>query len=274
MTDAFDPDGLHLPLAALEAVGEAVAEIGAPGFDQALLRALNALAPVDQVAALAIRKGGGAPTAVALAHRADISAARSFTRDYVGGLYVHDPVLAELARRRWTRGVRFHRYDAAGLQRESYRRRFFTDAGVADKIAYLWWAGDVGYYVNLYRRTATGPYAPREAAVLKTARGLVAALVRKHDVRRSYAKRAEKALPPAPVPQALAALLNDRLTAREQDVLSRIIRGMPAEGVALDLGIKSSSVKTLRKRAYAKLGISSQAELFALCVRTMAGRTA
>lgn len=63
--------------------------------------------------------------------------------------------------------------------------------------------------------------------------------------------------------QRLIAL--DRgLTARELDVCVRSLLGLTAEGTALELDIKQSSVITYRKRAYSRLGISSQSELFRL----------
>ena len=63
--------------------------------------------------------------------------------------------------------------------------------------------------------------------------------------------------------QRLLAL--DRgLTGREIDVCTRALAGMTAEGIALELEIKKSSVVTYRKRAYERLGISSQHELFRL----------
>lgn len=83
------------------------------------------------------------------------------------------------------------------------------------------------------------------------------------------ARRAE----PAAAPSRRDLLLSYRrrllaldrgLTSRELDVCSRSLLGMTAEGTALDLDIKISSVVTYRKRAYARLGISSQAELFHL----------
>ncbi|HLY87344.1 MAG TPA: LuxR C-terminal-related transcriptional regulator [Acetobacteraceae bacterium] len=61
--------------------------------------------------------------------------------------------------------------------------------------------------------------------------------------------------------QRLLAL--DRgLTGREIDVCARSLSGMTAEGIGLELEIKKSSVVTYRKRAYERLGISSQHELF------------
>jgi DNA-binding CsgD family transcriptional regulator len=63
--------------------------------------------------------------------------------------------------------------------------------------------------------------------------------------------------------QQLIAL--DRgLTGREIDVCARSLSGMTAEGIALELEIKESSVITYRKRAYGRLGISSRHELFRL----------
>ena len=58
----------------------------------------------------------------------------------------------------------------------------------------------------------------------------------------------------------------DRLTSREREVCERIVLGYTSIGIGLDLDIAFSSVLTYRKRAYAKLGIGTQNELFALCL--------
>jgi len=59
----------------------------------------------------------------------------------------------------------------------------------------------------------------------------------------------------------------DCLTRRERQVCERIMLGYTTTGIGLDLDIAPTSVATYRKRAYAKLSISSQNELFALCLR-------
>ena len=59
-------------------------------------------------------------------------------------------------------------------------------------------------------------------------------------------------------------ILDRGLTARELDVMARAIIGMTAEGTALDINVKKSSVVTYRKRAYERLGVSSLPELFRL----------
>lgn len=49
--------------------------------------------------------------------------------------------------------------------------------------------------------------------------------------------------------------------AREQQVCARVLWGMTNPGIALDLAVQLSTVKTLRRRALARLGISSLGEL-------------
>jgi DNA-binding CsgD family transcriptional regulator len=47
-------------------------------------------------------------------------------------------------------------------------------------------------------------------------------------------------------------------------VCAGIMKGLSTNGMALSLGIAPSSVITFRRNLYRKLGIVSQAELFAL----------
>jgi DNA-binding CsgD family transcriptional regulator len=64
---------------------------------------------------------------------------------------------------------------------------------------------------------------------------------------------------------SLEARLRERcpgLTPRESSVCESLLRGRSAPEVAVALGIGVSSVQTYRKRAYAKLGVSSLPELF------------
>jgi DNA-binding CsgD family transcriptional regulator len=59
------------------------------------------------------------------------------------------------------------------------------------------------------------------------------------------------------------------LTAREKQVSLRILSGFSSEAISADLGIGLQSTLTYRKRAYDKLGICSQNELFAIVLRLL-----
>jgi DNA-binding CsgD family transcriptional regulator len=50
----------------------------------------------------------------------------------------------------------------------------------------------------------------------------------------------------------------------------RILSGFNSEAISMDLGISLQSTFTYRKRAYEKLDISSQNELFAIVLRLLA----
>lgn len=51
------------------------------------------------------------------------------------------------------------------------------------------------------------------------------------------------------------------LSKRERDVCAGVAAGLTSEGIALELGVGINTVLTYCKRAYARLGISSQNEL-------------
>ncbi|MGR3290321.1 MAG: helix-turn-helix transcriptional regulator [Paracoccaceae bacterium] len=59
------------------------------------------------------------------------------------------------------------------------------------------------------------------------------------------------------------------LTNREQSVVKMILTGHSSNSIALSLGISMPTVKTHRRNTYAKLNISSQAELFNLFIQTL-----
>lgn len=57
-----------------------------------------------------------------------------------------------------------------------------------------------------------------------------------------------------------------RLSAREAEVCDLIVNGVSVSGSAVALGIAENSVRTLRKRAYAKLGVHSAMQIAALAL--------
>ena len=59
-------------------------------------------------------------------------------------------------------------------------------------------------------------------------------------------------------------LVAGSLPRRELQVCTLIASGTSSEGIALELGVSLNTVLTYRKRAYVRLGISSQNELLRL----------
>jgi DNA-binding CsgD family transcriptional regulator len=63
------------------------------------------------------------------------------------------------------------------------------------------------------------------------------------------------------------------LTARERQNINLLLRGYSTHSVASELGISQDTVKLHRKNAYAKLGVSSQAELFHMFIDSLRSMT-
>jgi len=137
--------------------------------------------------------------------------------------------------------------DVAGDMPEAYRRQFFEAPGLGDKAAVLATGAKLRLIVNLYRQVGGQPWPEAELRVL----GRLALL--------HFESRLASRLSGG-IPEALLGLSD-----RERAVCLGVLAGRKAEGIAHDLGIAATSVITYRKRAYAKLGISARAELFAIC---------
>ncbi len=59
------------------------------------------------------------------------------------------------------------------------------------------------------------------------------------------------------------------LSPRELQICEGIVLGKSSTAISLELGIAQSTVDTYRRRAYVKLNISSQNELFSLCIQAL-----
>ena len=143
-----------------------------------------------------------------------------------------------------------------------YRKLFFQDSGIVDKCATAIWVDDTCFYVNFYRIAAQGRFSVAQRERLGSIAPTIAASVARHFQQK-----------PAP---DLATLFATRaplasLTPREQEVCRRILAGFSSEAISQDLGISLHSTLTYRKRAYERLGISSQSELFGIVLRLLAG---
>ncbi|MBL4630673.1 MAG: helix-turn-helix transcriptional regulator [Paraglaciecola sp.] len=59
------------------------------------------------------------------------------------------------------------------------------------------------------------------------------------------------------------------LTNREQEVVQCILHGYSSKSLASKLNISPSTVKIHRKHIYQKLDITTQSELFSLCIQSL-----
>jgi DNA-binding CsgD family transcriptional regulator len=154
---------------------------------------------------------------------------------------------------------------------ERYRKIFFEDSEIVDKFATAIWVEDTCFYVNFYRTTAQGRFARTQIERLMQLSPAIGAAVARHFQDEVFARGSPGHDPFGRLASLFASSAPlARLTEREREVCLRILAGFSSEAISGDLGIGLHSTLTYRKRAYEKLGISSQNELFAIALRLLA----
>jgi len=154
-----------------------------------------------------------------------------------------------------------------------YRRRFYDYAQVRQELTLIAQPDPHGHlYCSFYRGPRQPDFSHEDIAQLRHWASLIAQVLYKHV---SITKAQEEDADAASIPDAQRRERMYRdlrgsmlklpcgLTQREADVCAAIALGYTTLGIGLNLGISVNTVATHRKRAYAKLGISCQNELFA-----------
>lgn len=242
------------------AVGDvttAVLAIGRPDFAKVLIDALRRQADVGHCMVFALSRSGAAHC---LLDAGNIPIGSDLGAAYAGQFHESDPNRDALFEAEGGAPIMLPAF-APRMYGARYRKIFFQDSGIVDKWATAIWTGDTCFYVNFYRIDAQGRFSATQRNRLQAIAPAIAASVARH-----FQK---------PTPD-LAALFATRaplsaLTPREQEVCRRILRGFSSEAISQALGISLHSTLTYRKRAYERLGISSQNELFAIVLRMLAG---
>lgn len=145
-----------------------------------------------------------------------------------------------------------------------YQRHCYDAARLVDRLSVLSIDAMGGYALNLYRSCDHGPFSDGEMTYVQESAAVLAACCAKHDDWLPVMPDEAKAVPCLDMLGERLQRLGAGLSRREFAVASRVLVGMTSDGIAVDLGIGLQSVLTYRKRAYAKLGVSSQRELFSL----------
>ncbi|HVY81089.1 MAG TPA: helix-turn-helix transcriptional regulator [Steroidobacteraceae bacterium] len=141
----------------------------------------------------------------------------------------------------------------------SFRRRFFEDGGIVERISIIQRGSDAWRAMNIARHASDGCCSDEEVGALIGLACLVLPMLPFNRKRKSE----PSTLTVAQLEERFA-LRFASLTPRERQVCARAAIGMSVEATALDLGIAKTSVLTYRQRAYQRLGVTSPFELCAL----------
>ncbi|MBY5974793.1 LuxR C-terminal-related transcriptional regulator [Ferrimonas balearica] len=244
----------------------AIDRLGTPGFEPALAAWLRAAVPFDNITMLAY-PGRDRPRVLHL----DAADARVHARlgsAYLKGAYLLDP---------------FHQLHVDGaadglyrlgdvapdhFSRGEYFLTYYQGTTLTDELAFVARpAAEVTVTICLGRDASSGRrFSARDIAQAEALAPVCLSLIRRHWA--GLAPTGAENQPSASVADSLranvAAHLGIALTPRQAQVAFLVLKGHSTASIALHLDLSPETVKVFRKQLYARLGISSQAQLFSL----------
>jgi DNA-binding CsgD family transcriptional regulator len=249
-------------------VGEIVAALESPEFDHVLYKAISRLVGIDFILAFAYR-GRARPMTLGYTIQEE-QHHRVLLADYTSGPYLLDPFFhATLS------GIRTGCYRLVSLapdhfRQSEYYRTHYHRTNIGDEIGCFFELPDeVTGVLSLLRWQERSPVSRHDLSILQAIEPTLRVICSK---RWSGPSRAMAKAKRAELDGNASAdrLLDDfesfggsQISLREHQIVSLILQGHSTESIARRFDISPGTVKVHRRNIYRKLGISSQAELFA-----------
>lgn len=241
------------------ALTDLVAFVGRPRFPQSLFSFARDMVLADHLTVFCDTAAGGTRTVLA----ENIGArpvARNVAERYVRRHWVCDPVQRIFARRDVLAAAQRESIvidiDAADVEHSDYRDDCYSSVNLNHRLSIANVRGGKTMRINFYRRRGHD-FSQDEVGRVMGITNLLMAMVWRHDEDSSTRDATDFE---ASFLQRLACV-EPALTSRERQVCALVALGLTSEGIALRLGVGLNTVLTYRKRAYARLSISSQNEL-------------
>lgn len=230
-----------------------IEQLGETGFWPALLDLCHELTGASDLSLMTCRHDRlpPAPVLVAAASRQGDAAARAGQRYLQGRHYRLDDNLRSLPA--LAGHLAFSQLQATQLPDSAWRHDCYDDLGLAGRLSLLVPAAEQWIVLNAYRPHRCAVSDAHAVRRLRQQAPTLAAALRRHLALSAPAVTAVTADDP------LAAL-----SSRERQVVDAILAGLSAKACGRQLGLSPTSVATYRQRAFQKLGVRRQVELFRL----------
>lgn len=152
------------------------------------------------------------------------------------------------------------------IRDRSYRSSIYGRFGIIERVSLIRRVQGRWLLLNVYRDRGSGTFEPSALTTLADLAALLMACSGKHIAMTSKRAARSGGMDAVASFESMLQSLNAGLTRRELEVCAHALAGITVAGIAATLGVKDSTVATLRRRAYSKLGVGSLSALFARCV--------
>jgi len=187
---------------------------------------------------------------------------------YLKGLYLLDPHYDLLAKGAKTGLYRFRDIAPDCYHDSEYYNEFIKQVGITDEYDFIIKVGND--YVDFYFDNLGENFSEDEDEILTVIAPMILHLLKEHWEK--YSDRSDltqKASATKPYQNIFDSFGKSILTEREQQVVQCILNGHSSKSLAIKLNISLSTVKIHRKHIYQKLDITTQSELFSLCIQSL-----
>lgn len=242
-----------------------ITQAGTPQFLLGMMGATSrAIAHVD-VCALFSYDDALRPAGFATACRTLEDVTRQSAERYVSDFGLHDPLRRTLLDVHEPSNPLIFSLRIEDIDHLRYREMNYVRTDTVERISIAFPGHNAWYAVNFYRKKQAGRFRPDERDALNELAPIMSSLVLKHvELTESLADCHAQSMQ-----ERIANRLRGRspsLSDRECEICTLITLGHTSEAIAMKLGVSANTVLTYRKRAYAKLEIGSQNELFRICL--------
>ncbi|NPT56952.1 helix-turn-helix transcriptional regulator [Paraburkholderia elongata] len=239
-----------------------ILSIGKDEFEDVLFDALHRELRARQVVLFHFRDDVTVETLAAKDDRDD-RCVHSLVRDYIRRYHVYDPFRSHCAPAK-SRTVEMLGFADEEITNPEYSQRFYVEPGIVGKLCVIVRRPRDAICLSLYRDRLFGPFGGEDFNRIDAIKAPLAAAFERH-----LDLKLARTLPSL---TRMADILQGSenvppLSSREAAVCARIVTGYSNEAIALDLGLSFHSIRTYRRRAYVKLNVTSQNELFALILK-------
>ena len=194
---------------------------------------------------------------------------RSTLDAYLKGPFLLDPFYREAALKHQFGAFRLTDLAPKGFKESEYYNSWYRNCGYEDECGLLIDLGKQRFLNIALGVTGEGArFSKRQSSLLSEIFPTLAALCRHYWRERLNTSNNTDLRPP--LHASLTAFGASVLTKRERQAIELVLLGNSTRVIAEKLGISTETVKLHRKHAYAKLDVSSQAELFYLFMEALA----
>lgn len=250
-------------------VTDAISHLNEPGFAEALSGGIQRWVGADDTALIRYQDTGAPIIEYTLPPR---RRGKTTLDRYITGPFLLDPFYRAATIDGRFGVFKLNTLAPTGFKESEYYRTWYHDCGFQDECGLLIKLTDG--VVNLAFGMTDGSrlFSKRQINLLEAIFPVVEALIRQH-WHSTASPTADQTGLRQRIHVALSAFGASVLTRREREVIELVLLGNSTRLIAEKLQISTETIKLHRKHAYAKLDISSQAELFYLFVDAIACHT-